>query len=160
MLTAVLLEDDLWTKVAEPRRQEWRLAIREVLDEHSFTGDYPQLMLRVLMKDDGITLRWEVPGQAQIAENLVHRGELDRVLVPYIDVCRQMMSLGDAPSGRVGELDREKKSWHDEGGSLVERLCAEVSPTHSTARRLFTLLVVLFVDTSTLSVLQRPHQTA
>jgi uncharacterized protein (UPF0262 family) len=69
-----------------------------------------------------------------------------------------MMSLGDAPAGRIGELDREKKGWHDEGGSLVERLCAEVSPTHSTARRLFTLLVVLFVDTSTLAVLQRPHQ--
>ena len=57
MLTAVLLEDALWADAPEPRRQEWRLSIRELLDEHSFAIEASPLLVRVFVRGDAIELR-------------------------------------------------------------------------------------------------------
>lgn len=159
MLTAVLLEDALWAEAPEPRRQEWRLSIRELLDEHSFAIEASPLIARVFLRDDRVDVRWETPEKGVVAETPIERAELDRVLSPYLAACRELMALANANDPRLGPLDQAKKNAHDEGARELVRLFTGVGPSHTTARRLFTLFVTLLVDTSTLAVLRRPHES-
>ena len=159
MLSAVLLDDSLWDKVPEIRRQEWRLSIRELLDDHSFSIEDSPLVLRLSFTDDEVALKWEVPGKHIVADVRMPRAELATHLQRYVDVCKEMMSLGEADASRITVLDQAKKDAHDEGASLVQRANDAVRASHETARRVFTLLVTLLVDTTNLSVLRRPHQS-
>ena len=157
MLTAVLLEDTLWAEAPEPRRQEWRLSIRELLDEHSFSLEASPLLARVFLRGDAIDVRWETPELGLVAETPIANAELEHALTPYLDACRQLMALAHAHDPRLAALDQAKRDAHDAGARLLVQLCAAVGPSHATARRMFTLLVTLLVDTSTLVVLRRPH---
>ena len=143
MLTAVLLEDALWAEAPEPRRQEWRLSIRELLDEHSFAIDKSPLIARVFLRDDRVEVRWETPDEGVVAETPIAQDDLDRALSPYLAACRELMALASANDVRLGPLDQAKKDAHDEGARALVRLFAKVGPSHSTARRLFTLICAL-----------------
>ena len=94
-----------------------------------------------------------------VAETPIPRAELDRELSPYLAICRELVALVGANDPRLSALDQAKKDAHDAGARLIVRLLAPVGPSHTTARRIFTLLVTLLVDTSTLTVLRRPHES-
>ncbi len=159
MLTAILLDDAAWTRVSEARHQEWRLAIREILDEHVFRVEHERWLMRLSWTDDALTAKLEVPGSGVFAEVAVPRAELDPLVREYADLCRELsaMDAGAVDATKLTVLDQAKRDTHDAAGKLLARHLDVVGPTHDTARKLFTLLVVLWVDTTQLSVLLRPH---
>jgi uncharacterized protein (UPF0262 family) len=157
VLTAILLEDWVWEKAPEARRQEWRLAIRELVDEHSFALTESPLILRVAFTDEAVTMRWESPGKGEVAAATIVRKELEQTIDEYVRICRDMVALGTGEAAKLSSLDLLKKKVHDEGAKIIARNAAAAGPGHETARRFFTLLVTLLVDTTTLRVLQRPH---
>lgn len=157
MLTAILLEDHAWEKVAEPRRQEWRLAIRELLDDHVFRTEHSPLILRIAVDDAGVHMRWETPGQGEVAKTLVAHDKLKPFVTDYVDICRQMSALDVTEQAKLAVLDKAKQSSHDAGGRAIDEACDPLGPTLDTARRMFTLIVTLLVDTTQMSALRRPH---
>lgn len=159
MLTAILLDDAAWTRVGEARHQEWRLAIREILDEHVFRVDRDRWLMRVSWTDGTLTMKLEEPGVGVFAEVAVPRGELDPLVKEYADICRELsaMDAGPVDAKKLTVLDQAKRDTHDAAAKLLAAHLAAQGPTHDTARKLFTLLVVLWVDTTQLSVLLRPH---
>lgn len=159
MLAAVLLDDSLWEKVPEVRRQEWRLSIRELLDDHAFSVEATPLVLRLGFSDEAVSLKWEVPGDSTVADVRIERAQLSRHLEEYVRLCREMMALPEGGAAvKLPALDKAKKEAHDAAATLLQELNDAVRPSHDTARRMFTLLVTLLVDTTSLSVLKRPHQ--
>lgn len=157
MLTAVLLEDHAWNEVAEPRRQEWRLAIRDLLEAHVFRTEKSPIILRLFSTPDDVRFAFEVPGEGMVAEPTLSRKELDPIVATYAEVCREIGALTPETRGRLVELDRRRKEAHDEGGAMLQKVLDAVGPTHDTARKIFTLLVALTVDTSALPALKMPH---
>lgn len=159
MLTAILLDDAAWTRVSEARHQEWRLAIRELLDEHVFRVEQERWLLRLSWTDELLTLKFEAPGSGVFAVVTVPRAELDPLVKEYAEICRELSAMDAAPvdAKKLTVLDQAKRDTHDTAGKLLAKHLAAQGPTHDTARKLFTLLVVLWVDTTQLSVLLRPH---
>ncbi len=157
MLTAILLEDQAWVGVSEPRRQEWRLALRDVLETHVLRTERSPLILRLALTPAAVRFTFEVPGEGAVCEPELDRTALDPAVEAYAEICRDMGALTPETRGRLVELERRRKEIHDDGGLLVQRALDEVGPTHDTARRLFTLLVTLLVDTSSLPALKMPH---
>jgi uncharacterized protein (UPF0262 family) len=51
---------------------------------------------------------------------------------------------------RLEALDVAKKVTHDKAGRLLQRRCVDLEIDHPTARRLFSLLFALRVDTTRL----------
>lgn len=161
VITAILLDDARWAEVPDARRQEWRLAIRELLDEHLFRIEESPLVMRVSWNDAAITMRWEALEKGAIAEAVIDRATLDAQTREYLEICRKLSAL-EGQSARIGDvaaLDQAKRDAHDLAAKELLRVLDAVGPTHDTARRIFTLLVVLLTDTTTLSALQRPHGT-
>lgn len=159
MLTAILVDSTRWEGVPEERRQEWRLAIRELIDDHLLRVEASPLALRVGWDSATVRLCFEALSEGIVADIHVDRARLEQQMRAYVDVCRQLSAL-DARQASVAEvsaLDQAKRDVHDNAARDLLRDLDAVGPSHDTARRLFTLLVVLLVDTTQLSVLQRPH---
>lgn len=160
MLTDVLIETARWAGVPEARRQEWRLAIRELLEEHLFRVEASSLILRVSWGDEAVTLHFETgPGELVAAVDLPRAGGLDPWIEGYLDTCRRLSSLEGSGASvlEIGRLDQAKRDAHDQAARELLAALTAVGPTHDTARRLFTLLVVLLADTTAIASLHRPH---
>jgi uncharacterized protein (UPF0262 family) len=147
-LDAILIDEPLWSSVSDARRGEWQRAIQELLEEHAFALTTPTSM-RVTVTPEAVIFlgapdgpRMELP-----------RSLLDGHLQGYTGICRRMGALEQGASSSMLEaLDMAKKLAHDEAARTVARLFKPLGPDHRTARRLFTLLVTLLVDTTRLTM--------
>lgn len=162
MLTDILIDTSRWTSIPENRRQEWRLAIRELLEDHLLRVKDSPLLLRVSWDDSSVQLCFEtVPGTAVADIKIVRKEGLDHWIDTYADACRKLSSLEEhgADFHQIGTLDQAKRDAHDLAARDLLQYLAPVGPTHDTARRIFTLLVVLLMDTTQINALRRPHGT-
>lgn len=159
MVTAIFLDEARWAGVSEERQQEWRLAIRELLDDHLFRLDKSPLVMRVSWADDAVRLRWEALDEGTVADISLDRALLDPRMREYVEICRQLSALDARKAGLIEltALDQAKRDAHDLAARELVTALGPVGPTQDTARRIFTLLVVLLVDTTRMIVLQRPH---
>lgn len=159
MVTTILLDDARWAGVPEERRQEWRLAIRELLDDHLFRLDEGPVVLRLDWTEEQVTLTWESMSRGVVCTATLARATVEPLVNEYVEVCRRMVALEaqQASVSEVTQLDQAKRDVHDRAAREIQRQLDAAGPTHDTARRIFTLLVVLFIDTTRLSVLRRPH---
>ncbi len=159
MVTAIFLDEARWAEVSEGRQQEWRLAIRELLDDHLFRLDQSPLVMRVSWDDKAVRLRWEALEEGVVADLSIDRTQLDPWMRDYVDICQKLSAL-DAKQTSLAELtalDQSKRDAHDLAAREIATALDAVGPTLDTTRRIFTLLVVLLVDTTRLAALQRPH---
>ena len=71
------------------------------------------------------------------------------LMAEYMDIIQKMARLQNGQnSPQLEALDIAKRITHDEAGELVQSMLPSIRPTHGTARRIFTLLVTLFHDTT------------
>lgn len=157
-LVELLIDDATWASGTKARRQEWRLAVDEVLNEGVFEfprGGPHRALLTVLPTQ--VLLDVHAPDGRAVAQIHMPVDELRPRMAEYMDVVQEMSKLGvGSNSPRLEALDIAKRLVHDEAGDLVEELCRPLAPDHATARRLFTLLVTLFYDTTTLAASFHP----
>jgi uncharacterized protein (UPF0262 family) len=157
-LREILIDDATWSRGTPARKSEWRLAIREVLEEGRFNlpGDGP---MEALLTVDPHHVRLEArAGGHGVAEALLPIEELRPHLSEYMNICLELSKLGvGSASPRLEALDIAKRLTHDEAAETVRRLCAPLGPDPGTARRLFTLLVTLLYDTTRLGPLAHAH---
>jgi uncharacterized protein (UPF0262 family) len=158
-LSELRIDEETWAAGSPARRNEWRLAIREVVEEGRFelaNGPHGARQGVLRVGTDGVALETlDGAGQPPIG-HVLPLGELRPLMDEYMQICEEMSRLGvGANSPRLEALDIAKRLTHDEAGELVRRSMPAMRPDHATARRLFTLLVTLYHDTTRLAA--PPH---
>ena len=155
-LLQIRIDEATWSQGSPDRRHEWRLAINEILEEGWYDGEAEGLEAHVLIGSGKV--RFELRrGAEPVATHELPLGELQPFIDEYINTCREMTKLGvGTNSPRLEALDIAKRLTHDEAGELVARTLSSLKPDHATGRRIFTLLVTLFHDTTKLAA--PPHR--
>lgn len=150
-LADIEIDAQTWEAAPQVRRLEWEANIREVLDPDGLVIREDARTLRVTMTQQEFLLELEGEAGAPLATVSITHDELAEVIREYVDVVRQIANT-DGPGGltRVETLDMAKKVTHDRAGRILKRHCKELGIDHATARRLFTLLLSLRVDTTRL----------
>ncbi len=133
------------------RRLEWEANVRELLDPTELVAREDASTLHVTVTQEGYLLELDGEDGARLATVEIANDELADVVREYVDVVRQMASTeGAAGLTRLEALDMAKKVTHDRAGRMLKRRCKDLGIDHATARRLFTLLLSLRVDTTRL----------
>ena len=146
-LTGLRIDEATWSAGSGARKNEWRVAIAEVVQEGRFESVVEGRHEVVLtVAGDRATLEWD-----GAAVELPVR-ELKPLMDEYMQICGEMSKLGvGANSPRLEALDIAKRITHDEAGDAIRAAMRSFRPDHGTARRLFTLLVTLYHDTTKLA---------
>ncbi|MEM7448247.1 MAG: UPF0262 family protein [Myxococcota bacterium] len=149
-LSQIDIGEPTWSEASEARRHEWRNAIQGMLDEevlqiradaHRMTIDATEQALHLTLHD---------ADQAMLDEVHIPHDRLAKHIQEYVDLVRELAKADGSGITRLEALDMAKKVAHDRAADTIERLCAPFKIDHETARRLYTLLLTLRVDTTRL----------
>ena len=159
------IDEATWNGGSPERKHEWRLAIHEIVEEGSFEIEPPApgplipgpFHALVGIKPGRVVLDVRTTDGQTVAEHSLPLDRLEPLMNEYIATIVEMSKLGvSSNSPRLEALDIAKRLTHDEAGELIVTLLSTLRPDHSTARRLFTLLVTIFHDTTRLTAAM-PH---
>ena len=152
-LTDVLIDDVTWRCATRPRRAEWQLAISELVEEAvvETADDVHTLRAQVLVESAAISVVFVDRRGAEIGRLAVTRLTIAPVFREYMKILRTL-SQGDLAevSPHFEALDIARRLVHDDAAELLQRHSDSVQLDRRTARRLFTLLVLLTHDTTKL----------
>jgi uncharacterized protein (UPF0262 family) len=150
-LSDVRIDEQTWEDATHERRLEWEANVRELLDSGDLAMREDAAVLQVTFTQQHFLLELEDSAGVVVATVDLPHDELAELVREYVDIVRQIAST-DGPSGltRLEALDMAKKVTHDRAGRLLKRRCRELGLDHMTARKLFTLLLSLRVDTTRL----------
>ncbi len=150
-LRDVRIDEATWARVSEARRREWRAAIEELLEPGRAAFRPEARRLEVDVSEQAIGLRLLDGAGEPLEQVRVPHDALADLVTEYVDIVRQI-AKDDASGGlaRLEALDMAKKVVHDRAAGTLLSACAGFGMDHATARRLFTLLLALRVDTTRL----------
>jgi uncharacterized protein (UPF0262 family) len=156
-LVDILIDDVTWSCATRARRAEWQVAIAELVEEAVFVPRRGQvegpLRAYVTVHKAGIAVvvhdrAGQPAGRLELPQQTI--APLFR---EYMAVIREMVSTRmGIHSVRFDALDIAKRLAHDDAAELIIRQFHDLSPDLCTARRLFTLLVLLVHDTTKLGL--------
>ncbi len=155
-LTELRIDEATWSAGSGARKSEWRVAIAEVVLEGRFeVGDAAQAGRHLAQLTVGAAravLDVRTADGQPLASHALPIRDLKPLMDEYMQTCAEMgkLALG-ANSPRLEALDIAKRITHDEAGELIRGAMPALRPEHGTARRLFTLLVTLYHDTTKLA---------
>lgn len=150
-LGQVIIDDATWEAGSGPRRIEWESNIRELLEPSTLRFREDADAMHVAMGTQAFTLRATDGDGGTLAEVELPHEDLADQIAEYVDIVRQIGTAQEAGGlNRLEALDMAKKVTHDRVGRHLKRRCRELGIDHATARRLFTLLLSLRVDTTRL----------
>ena len=153
VLTELRLDEPTWSSGTPGRQAEWHLCIDEILSEGVFAdGPGVEVTLRqrglLTMLPTAVELTLKAPNR-EPAVSRIPVQLLRPLMNEYMETIRQMARLPHGTnSPQLEALDIAKRITHDEAGDLVKSLLPSLRPSHGTARRIFTLLVTVFFDTT------------
>ena len=136
----------------ETRQIEWEANIGELLEPgHAvLTQEADVLCIQHTEQQFELTLK-DAQGDAIASVSLPHHALRDGIR-EYVDIVRQIGGLDQEGGGveRLEALDMAKKATHDKLARVLKRELRPMGVDHDTARRLFTLLLSIRVDTTKL----------
>jgi uncharacterized protein (UPF0262 family) len=157
VLVTLEIDEKTWASGTPARQAEWRLCLDEVLSEGLF-ADGPgepvhkgqRGVITLLPTAVEVVLRRD---EVVLATHRISVQSLRPLMAEYMDTIQKMARLPHGQnSPQLEALDIAKRITHDEAGELVQSMLPSLRPTHGTARRIFTLLVTLFHDTTRIAV--------
>jgi uncharacterized protein (UPF0262 family) len=150
-LSRIRIDERTWEQGSEARKQEWQGAINELLDPNQLTLRQDASELRVTLTEQTTSLELRDEQGEVLCQVSIPRTALADHMTEYVDIVRQI-ARDDAPGGlsRLEALDMAKKVTHDRGGRILRQYCRPFGMDLATARRLFTLLLALRIDTTRL----------
>ncbi len=150
-LTEVRIDEETWAAAPEPRRQEWLAAAAGLTDPSRSVLREGARALHVAVSEQAFALSLRDASGHELAAVTLPHDLLAEHITEYVDIVRQI-AKDDATGGlaRLEALDMAKKVVHDRAAETLRARCAEFGMDHATARRLFTLLLGLRVDTTRL----------
>lgn len=142
----VRIDESTWMSGTDARRQEWSAAARSLghADDMRFASGI--VLVRVELTQQAFELgAWDANDIEVAHHTLPHDGLRDFV-TEYIDIVRQLARTDGL--ARLEALDMAKKVVHDKAGRWLRKYCDGFNLNLPSARRLFTLLLTLKVDTT------------
>ena len=159
-LEELRLDEATWRGGSAERQHEWSLAIHELVQEGSFEPreGLPRSGLKAVLRIVPGRVVIDVAGSDGVFPPLeLPTARMVPLMDEYMQTIREMSKLGvGSNSPRLEALDIAKRLTHDEAGEAIVEQLRALGPDHGTARRLFTLLVTLFHDTTKLAA--PPHR--
>jgi uncharacterized protein (UPF0262 family) len=148
-LIAIEFDSRMATAPTPDADHERRVAIYDILEENSFSlvghGGGPY---RLTLANEAGRLVFDIAGEdeARITMIGLAMSPLRRIVKDYFMICDTYhRAIRQATPSQIETIDMARRSLHDEGaGLLTERLKGKVEFDPKTARRLFTLISVLF----------------
>lgn len=148
----IRIDEPTWSSASPTRRAEWKSLIHQLAGAEDTRLRDGAARLELTVTDDATFLRLEDEGGRDLARLQVARESLRELMVEYVNIARQIArETEEGGLSRLEALDMGKKVVHDRGGRAVRRLCGDLEMDLTTARRLFSLLLSLHVDTTQLA---------
>ncbi|MFW5877378.1 MAG: UPF0262 family protein [Myxococcota bacterium] len=151
VLKEVRIDPRTRAEADEARRAEWDGCIAELLTPGRCVFAEGAHRLDITMTEQAFLLDLLDADENRIEHVRVPRDTLKDLIAEYVDVVRDL-ARQEGPGGlaRFEALDMAKKVVHDRAARVLRRQCRALGIDHDTARRLFTLLLSLRVDTTKL----------
>jgi uncharacterized protein (UPF0262 family) len=151
-LRDIEIDPATWDAGSEARQIEWEANIQELLEPGHAVVAAGGAVLAIAHTEQQFALTLKDQAGAELAQvNLLHHA-LREGIQEYVDIVRQIAGLDQEGGGvaRLEVLDMAKKATHDKIARLLKRDLRPLGVDHDTARRLFTLLLSIRVDTTRL----------
>lgn len=147
-LTAVVIDERTLHRGSGAQQVEWQANIQELLAKAK-TSLEPDATLHIGVTEQGFALDFRTPEGVWLGGVVIPHELLSEHITEYVDIVRQI----DRADGinQMEALDMAKKVTHDRAGRLLKRELRDVGLDLEAARRLFTLLLSLRVDTTRLT---------
>jgi uncharacterized protein (UPF0262 family) len=149
-IARVVLDEARNIRLSPQLENERRQALFDLLEDNRFAligfrhGPYG-----LALTCDGDRLAFTVTDQEEqpITRFTLPLASMRRVVKDYFLICDSYLSaIKTLPPSRIEAIDMGRRGVHDEGAELLrECLATYVSMDKNTARRLFTLIVVLHI---------------
>jgi uncharacterized protein (UPF0262 family) len=158
VLVDLRLDEQTWQSGTPARQAEWHLCLDEIMSEGAFGEGEGAPIPRgqrglITMLPTAVELGLRGPDGTPLATHRIPVQSLRPLMTEYMDTIRRMARLPHGQnSPQLEALDIAKRITHDEAGELVRSLLPSLRPSHGTARRIFTLLVTIFHDTTRIAV--------
>ncbi|MGA1804521.1 UPF0262 family protein [Rhizobium sp. HT1-10] len=147
-LTDVVLDDTIG-RASPDVEHERAVAIFDLIEENVFRpighpgGPYT---LKLSLVDAKLVLHIAAEGEPQVATHILSLTPFRRIAKDYYLVCESYYeAIRSATPSRIEAIDMGRRGIHNEGSqTLCDRLKGKIEVDFNTARRLFTLVCVLY----------------
>jgi uncharacterized protein (UPF0262 family) len=147
-LTAIVIDDRTLERGSQAQHAEWEANIRELLAK--VRGNFEvDATLQVSVTEQGFVLELQGGSGATLGTVVIPHELLSEHITEYVDIVRQIDRVEGV--NQMEALDMAKKVTHDRAGRVLKRELRQFGLDLETARRLFTLLLSLRVDTTRLT---------
>ena len=128
---------------------ERAVAIYDLLEENSFLPmgrDAGEFTLHLAIADNRLVLDIRQPDGAPVVAHYLSLTPLRRIVKDYFMICDSYyQAIRTASPTQIEAIDMGRRGLHNEGSELLtERLRDKIGMDVDTARRLFTLITVLY----------------
>jgi len=151
-LRDIEIDDATFRGADEVRQIEWEANIGELLEPgHAVLAEGADVLVIDHTEQHFLLTLRDAQGDTLASVSLGHHALRDGIR-EYVDIVRQIAGLHQEGDGvaRLEVLDMAKKATHDKLARFLKRELRPLGVDHDTARRLFTLLLSIRVDTTRL----------
>ncbi|MEO8797476.1 MAG: UPF0262 family protein [Polyangiaceae bacterium] len=147
----VRIDEETWSAGTAFRKAEWRSACDDLLRETEFHAPFSGSYVLATLDGDRVVLE-ALDDDGRVAESFtVERASLAKPIAEYVAIIRRLDDKAKERDGTWFEaVDMAKKVVHDEAARVLRKTVPALSSDLGTLRKTFTLLLALFLDTTTM----------
>jgi uncharacterized protein (UPF0262 family) len=150
VIKRVRIDDALWDAAHRKRRDDWRVSIADLVDEERLGREDDRLLL-ISLTQNAVELATFDDNGAPRELLEIERAHLREHIEEYLAIIRRIESADENNASAVmHSLDMGKKVVHDAGARTLARLLPSFARDHEAYRRLFSLILAVVVDVTTL----------
>ena len=147
-LSDVVLDDTIGRSTPDVEHER-AVAIFDLIEENSFTpvghegGPY---LLNLSLVDQKLVFDIRMEDGGVVATHILSLTPFRRIVKDYFMICESYYeAIRSATPSRIEAIDMGRRGIHNEGSqTLMDRLNGKITVDFDTARRLFTLVCVLY----------------
>ena len=147
-LCDVVLDDTIGRSTPDVEHER-AVAIFDLIEENSFEplghagGPY---RLNLSLLDSKLVFAIRTEGGEEVATHILSLTPFRRIVKDYFMICESYyQAIRSATPSQIEAIDMGRRGIHNEGSqTLMDRLSGKIKFDFDTARRLFTLLCVLY----------------
>lgn len=150
-LADLRIDEATWESGTPLRRAEWKSACDDLLADENFSDDVSNR--HVLVSSKPAIAIFEVLDEEGFATGTfeITQASLQAPITEYLAIIRGMDETArDRDASWFEAVDMAKKVVHDQAARVLTSTVPELSIDLGTLRKVFTLVLSLFVDTTTL----------
>ena len=146
-LQSVEIDEDSLAAVSRDQEQERQIAIFDLLEENYFYPDGAEsgpYDLRMGLMENRLVL--DVHGPAYEKRHILSLSPFRGLIKDYFMICESYYeAIRSSTPSQIEAIDMGRRGIHNDGSqTLMDRLSGKIKLDFDTARRLFTLVCVLY----------------